>query len=123
MGLLRNLRRRKVKRGKNGGFAPLQPLQPLKRLSSPPRLQGVELERGIFWWVYGLYNGRRIILGPFSSENEAYDEGYTKISSDIDVVGLHTRDEAKASREIRAKVLDETRDVSETFKRFRHDAD
>ena len=78
---------------------------------------------GVYWWVYGWHKNRRIVLGPYSSEDEAYEDGCAKISSDVKVIPLKTRDEQKASREIRARVLDETRNIDETFRRFRHSVD
>lgn len=78
---------------------------------------------GIYYWIVGWHKNHRVILGSFVTEQEAYQEGYSKFQSDFKVIPLKTRDEAKASREIRAMVLDETRDVDETFKRFRHQID
>lgn len=88
-----------------------------KEIKKPHLLR---LDLGIYYWIRGNYEGRRVILGPYLSEKEAYEAGYAQLASDFDVVMLRTKDEAKASRLIRAMVLEETRNLGDTFKRFRH---
>jgi len=77
--------------------------------------------RPSYWWIWALEQGKRMVLGPFLTEGEAWRYGYSKLASNFEVKDLHTRDEAKASRYFRAQLLDETNDISTTFKRFRHE--
>lgn len=86
----------------------------------PPPLR---LQTGTFWWVWGVEDGRRILFGSFSSEGEAYQVGYAKLSGNFEVVPLKTIDVSAASRILRARVLNETEDVTKTFKRFKHKVD
>jgi len=83
----------------------------------------LRLDLGLYWWIRGEHRGRRVILGPFLDEKSAYEAGYEQLSSDFTVLMLRTKDEAKASRLIRAMVLEETRNLDNTFKRFRHSVD
>jgi hypothetical protein len=94
----------------------------MKEGSTPPRL-----DTGIYYWVWAMEpmggKQKRVLLGPFMSEDEAYTRAYSKLSGNFEVVSLATRDVTLASRILRARVLDETGDSMETFKRFRHKLD
>ena len=85
---------------------------------SNPKLQ--YLDKKIYFWIWGWQQTKRVLWGPFESENLAYEEGFAKLDADFSVVPLPTRDVARASRELRARVLDETADVNSAFRRFRH---
>jgi len=126
MGALDNIQRKGKEFKKLSDDLHLEKLPPMGKAAfdaGAKRLKPLVANIGVYWWVYGWHKNRRIILGPYSSEEEAYEDGYAKISSDVKAVPLRTRDEQKASREIRARVLDETRDIDETFRRFRHKVD
>jgi len=43
-------------------------------------IQSPSLDLGIYWWVYGNQNGRRVLFGPFANENAAENEGYAKLA-------------------------------------------
>lgn len=74
----------------------------------------------IYYWLLGRKAERRVIMGPYVSYEAADVDGYSNFGSEYEVIPLKTRDRAAAREEIRKKVLDETHDVEETFKRFRH---
>lgn len=78
------------------------------------------MDTGIYWWVWGWDGNRRALFGPFASEKEGYDRGYEKLQTDFEVLALRTRNEVEASRQLRYRVLDETENVNEAFRRFRH---
>lgn len=83
-------------------------------------VQAPRVDFGVYWWVYGNQNGRRVLFGPFTTEDEAEREGYAKLTSNYETVCLKTRDEQQASRILRARVLGETQNLDETFRRFKH---
>jgi len=75
----------------------------------------------IYYWLWSEQDdGRKIVWGPFLDFASAERRGYSKLGGNFSVETLRTRDEAEASRLLRAKLLDETGDVSHSFRRFRH---
>jgi len=79
-----------------------------------------KFDTGIYFWIWAIENGRRILLGPFNSEDEAHRRGYSVLSVDFEVIPLKTRSVVMASRILRSRVADETKDMGQTFKRFKH---
>lgn len=71
-----------------------------------------------YYWIWGL-GSRHIVLGPFSSYEEAQHKSL-KLDCPAEIEKLNTRDEAQASRILRAKLLGETGSVEESFHRFKH---
>jgi len=94
-------------------------LRPAKKKDDgiSPRALG---HQQVYWWIWGVEHGRRIVWGPYESDSEAYAKGYSKLSGKFEVVPLRTRDTAEASRILRARLFEETGDIDETFKYFRH---
>jgi hypothetical protein len=88
--------------------------------------QPLKLDTGVYWWVWGKTmksDGgiRRVLRGPYMSEEESWEAGNTLLGSgNFECVSLNTRDEAAASRIMRNKVAEETKDVEVTFRRFKH---
>jgi hypothetical protein len=84
------------------------------------------LDTGTYWWVWGKVarsDGgiRRVLRGPYMSEEECWEAGNTLLGGgNFECVPLNTRDEAAASRIMRNKVAEETKDVEQTFRRFKH---
>lgn len=80
----------------------------------------VGLEKQIYFYVWGNYNGKRLCLGPYSSEEEALNLMYEK-NIDGDVHGLRTRDQATATRILKAKSLDDKEvSINTAIQRVRH---
>ncbi len=73
----------------------------------------------IYYWIVGKDAGRRVIMGAYSSYDEADMDGYNNFK-EYEVLPLNTRDRAAAREMIRKKVLDETHSIEETFRRFKH---
>lgn len=73
----------------------------------------------IYFWVIGVYKGKRFRLGPHSTEEAANEYGYEHIPCDFDVVSTDTRDPNRAIRELRKKQLDETGDLGSALQRGR----
>lgn len=84
----------------------------------------LNLDTGVYWWVWGktIKNGKvtRVLRGPYMSEAECWTAGNSLLGNDFECVPLKTRDEAAASRIMRNKVAEETKDTEQTFRRFRH---
>jgi hypothetical protein len=77
-----------------------------------------------YYWVWAtLENGRHIIWGAYNTYNDAENKAYSKLGGNFEVVPLKTRDESEASRILRAKYLEESGDVEDSFKRFKHTQD
>lgn len=83
-----------------------------------PRM--VHLDLGVYYWIWGWADNRRILWGPYMSEKEAYTAGYERLQTDFEVIPLRTRDETSASRQMRARLLEEQASVSDTFRPFGH---
>ena len=73
----------------------------------------------IYYWVVGKDAGRRVIMGAYGTYDDADRDGYNTFK-DYEVIPLNTRDRGMAREMIRKKVLDETHDIEETFRRFKH---
>lgn len=87
--------------------------------------QPLKLDTGVYWWVWGRVvkkDGRitRVLRGPYMSEAECWEAGNALLGGGFECVSLSTRDEKAASRIMRNKVADETKDVEVTFRRFKH---
>lgn len=85
----------------------------MRRASHPP-------QQTEYYWVWGWDGNRRVIFGPFNTDNEANELGYQKLQTDYEVVRLNTRNEQEASRKLRFQVLDNTANLPEAMRRFRH---
>lgn len=102
-------------------------LEPIHRhkLGTPIRGGCIEHPEGAgeaqtYYWIWADDGGRKIVWGPYPTNEEAQRRAYGKLHCYFEVVPLHTRDEGTASRMLRARMLDSTGDISESFKRFKH---
>ncbi|MBA7498681.1 hypothetical protein ES704_01418 [subsurface metagenome] len=84
------------------------------------RLEAPQLRGNTYWWVTTIHGGRTIVLGPFSSEEEANEVGYQRLDGNYNVHSLPTRDESTATRMLKGKKLKEDSTLGESLKRFRH---
>ena len=96
----------------NGAFSSLPSINDIQYTPSA--------EVGKWYWIWGLENGRRILWGPYNSSDEAYRIGYERLTHDFDVEALPTRDEAKASRIMKSKLLHNGTTPSDALKRLSH---
>ena len=83
--------------------------------------QPLRMDMGVYWWIYAMQDGKRIIWGSFPTEEEAMQTGYSVLSGNFECVPLRTKNSVEASRILRARVLAETQNVPLTFKRFEHE--
>ena len=70
-----------------------------------------------YWWVVANYEGRKVILGAFNTNEDAYQEGYSKIDGDFETVALPTRDMGRAVRMLRMRGEE---GLADSLRRTRH---
>ena len=82
--------------------------------------QQPRLDTGQFWWVVAMEEGKRYVIGPSYSEQDAWDLGYQKLDCPFEVRALRTRDTATATRMLKGKQLQETGNLGDAVRRTRH---
>ena len=70
-----------------------------------------------YYYVTAWVEGRKVVLGPFSTEDDANQEGYLKVDGDYEVTPLPTRDLGRAVRMLR---MQNGEDINQSFQRTRH---
>ncbi len=75
--------------------------------------------RAKYQWIYGINGstGRGVILGPFNDEDEALERASNL--GEVKVHSLPTRDQARATQIIKAKLL-RGKGISQAMQRVRH---
>ena len=76
--------------------------------------------RHSYWYNYAIYNGRLIVDGFYSSEQEATQFGYKNIPVQFTTIALPTKDRNKATQICKRKVWEQTGDIDQALKRARH---
>jgi len=74
----------------------------------------------IYWWVLAEHEGKSVIFGPKATEEEAYNLGFDKLNGRFEVVSLPTRDRAKATSMLKARMFEDTGDLDKSLRKFRH---
>ena len=77
-------------------------------------------QQQVYYWIRGESQGRTVILGWFSTPEEAQAEGAEKIGGYFDVVPLTTKDMRKATQILKAKKLDESHSLPYALERVKH---
>lgn len=67
-----------------------------------------------------MYKGRIVILGYGETEGEAYTKGLSNFGGEFEIHESTSRDRTKARDEIKAKLLNQTRDLDLVLKRARY---
>lgn len=75
---------------------------------------------GTWYWILATQGGRRVLLGPKSTEQEAYQLGYERLPENFEVVPLPTRDRAKATSMLKARGFEKGDTLEDSLKRYRH---
>lgn len=63
---------------------------------------------------------RVLLLGPYQSEDKAFEVATNKINAAFKILELPTRDRSAAAQIIRHRVLNESGDIGLSIKRMRH---
>lgn len=74
----------------------------------------------MYWWIKATHEGRLVILGPYSTEGEASGFGFQRLGTDFEVYDLPTRDKARATSMIKARILKQTSNLDTALQRARH---
>lgn len=75
-----------------------------------------------YWWVWTIHQGRLIVFSPpYSTEDEAGTYGFQKMGGGYEVSVLKTRDSAEATRAIKRRIFDRTRNLDGALKRAKHE--
>lgn len=91
-----------------------------KRLEE--RLSQPKGKGGLWHWVTTVYQGRRVILGPYDTEEKANAVGFEKLENNYEVVELPTRDRARATQQIRHRYFEKGDGLDTVLKRMMHKA-
>jgi hypothetical protein len=77
-----------------------------------------------YYWILTLdsESGRPIVLGPYGTEAEANEIGFSKIGTSFEVIPLQTRNVAAATKVLKHRRFVETERLQEALKRARHTA-
>ena len=75
-----------------------------------------------YYWVLAVepMSGRPVVLGPYPSEGEANDMGFSKLGTNFEVIPLSTRDVGLATKILKHRRFIETEKLNEAMKRARH---
>jgi hypothetical protein len=73
-----------------------------------------------YWWVWCIRGGRAIRRGAYLTEQEAHEHGLRELGSDIEVIKLPTRDPNRARDIIRNIILERSKDIEFSLRRFRN---
>ena len=74
----------------------------------------------IYWYAYGMYNNKLIILGGYATEEEAYQVAYGKIPDGFQVIGLPYKTQSKVTQIIKYKMLEATDNLDLSIQRAKH---
>jgi len=87
-------------------------------------VQHPKSDKQTYYWIVGVSNdsGRGMIFGYKFSKQDA-EEAINKIhNAQCEIIESHTTDESKFSQELRGKVLMETGDIDDSYRKFDHKA-
>lgn len=79
-----------------------------------------DMARRKYYYIRAYYNGRLIVIGPKSTEEEAYRTGYEKLDCPFDVIELDTKDRKRATAHFKERRLEETGDLGLALRRAKH---
>lgn len=82
--------------------------------------ENAETER-VYYWIRANLEGKMFMTGPYLDEQEAYQDGNTKLGEDFDVVPLRTRDPRRARSILLRSRIDEGEEPIEVMgSRIKH---
>lgn len=92
------------------------------QLREGPATPGLQQE---YYWILAVEpkTGRPIVLGAYSSEDEANRVGFAKIDGSFEVVKLKTRDSSRATKILKYRRFHQTAKLEEATKRAKHRTD
>ena len=76
------------------------------------------LPRRNYYWLYGMSS--RVVIGAIATADEAENKAMSIMDDEFKVYRLPTKDRKQAVRMIKAKLLEETRELEQSMRRFSH---
>jgi hypothetical protein len=77
-------------------------------------------DRFYYWIWFARDSSHKGLLGSYQTYEQAERKAVSSLNVPYEIVKLRTRDEAEASRVMRARLLGDSGDVEKTFNRFSH---
>lgn len=75
----------------------------------------------MYWWVTTVSpGGKLVILGPYSSEEDANEYGFSHFSSNFEVEQTAVKDQAEVTRIMKKKRYDTINNLDQALQRARH---
>jgi hypothetical protein len=74
---------------------------------------------GIYYWIVVNKNGKNIVIGCKSSEQEAEQFAYQKTSESYKIIPLKTRNLDAAIRMMKGKILNDTSNLDVALQKFK----
>lgn len=71
-----------------------------------------------YWWAWDV--NTRTIAGPKNSEEEINALAFSVLDADFRVFSLPTKDRKEAVRQIKYKLMEETKSLQSSMQKFRH---
>lgn len=65
----------------------------------------------IYYWIRAFLEGKMFMTGPYTDEQEAYQDGNSKLSDDFEVIPLRTRDPRRARSMLLRRRIDDGEEV------------
>lgn len=94
------------------------------KLKRPDRANINITGNNIYWYVVAKAEAGSkysyVLLGPYPSEDKAYEVGTTKLNSAFKVMSSKHRDRSIATQEWRHNILDNTGDIGLSIRRMQH---
>jgi len=82
--------------------------------------RGIQPKQSEYYWVKTIRNGKLVVLGAYNTQEEAESIGYSSMDGNYEVITLHTRDQGRATQIIKAKLLEQTKDLDLSLERASH---
>ena len=75
----------------------------------------------MYWWITTITSsGKLVIMGPYNSEQESAEYGFSHFGANFEVEQLATRDLSKANRILKKKRFDQIGDLDMALQRAQH---
>lgn len=91
--------------------------------SGPSKLTGIinkVFGHGDYYYIVTTVNGKLYLLGPYTTEEKALDVADEEVDTEFEIIGLPTRNRTKATQMVRARVLDQTHNITHSVERMKH---
>jgi len=74
----------------------------------------------MYYYVWADDEGTNVLLGPFTTREEANRAAWGQLNCYFEIVELDTKDRAKATQVLKARKLEKTQDLRRSLERVKH---